>query len=304
MKFNFETALTQVVKESIKNNDFKGYLEDSLSNDEITLLHKKIELLPNEATELILGKYYFGFTSQNMKTFYNIEDADSKLSYYERILSYSMGLENSHRISSSSMTKASREIVNEMVTSSIRVEKAEPVSKVHSLKKTLKIVLIAAIIMALSITSVIAFNKDFRERVVSWVVEKHQDYSRFSLETENKKDYIEPITEELMLEYIPEYIPEGMILKEQVTCGTVSYTYASDNETLDIILSKPDEFTYMDTENQEVKEIQVNRKKAFWFGDINEGSICCIKDGIFISVHGNLSKKELIKIAENINRKK
>ncbi len=304
MKYDFETALAFAVKNSIEKESLSGYKKIDLSEDDINLLYQKIKVLPEEATTLILGKYYFELKTEDIEIFYNIEDVDKKLNYYECVLSYSMGLEENSRISRSSMVKVSWKIGSEIVTGSMNLKDSKDRYRTHSLKKTLKIVLIVAIIMVLSISTVLAFNKDFRERVVSWFIEKHNEYSLMSLETENGDDNLENVTEELMSGYIPEYIPKGMVLDEKTVMGIVSYRYASDDNTLDVILSKPDQYAYLNTEKKILKEIKVNDKKAFWFEDETEGNLCFNKDGIFIYIHGNLSQDVLIKVAENIERKK
>ena len=304
MKYDFETALVFAVKNSIEKESLSGYKKIDLSEDEINLLYQKIKVLPEEATALILGKYYFELKTEDIEVFYNTEDVEKKLIHYESILSYSMGLGANNRISKTSMKKVSRKISTEIVTGNWTIKESKAGYRTHSLKKTLKIILIAAIIMALSISTVLAFNKDFRERVVSWFIEKHNEYSLMSLETENGDDNLEPVTEELMSEYVPEYIPKDMPLEEQFKGGIVSYTYASDDNTLDIILSEPDQYAYLNTEKKILKEIKVNDKKAFWFEDETEGNLCFNKDGIFIYIHGNLSQDVLIKVAENIERKK
>ena len=303
MKYDFETSLKNALKISITNKKFPDYEQIDLSEEDIHLLHKKIEILPEEATELILGKYYFELEYDDIEIFYGIKDAEKKLNHYECVLAYSMGLEDHHRISQSSMVNVSWRMGSDLVTSSSKNKESKSLHKAHSLKKAFKIVLIAAIIMALSITSALAFNKDFRERIVSWVIEKHNEYSMMVLETENTDDNLEPVTEELMSEYTPEYIPKGMEIKEQFKGDIVRYTYASDHKILNILLSEPDQYAYIDTENKIIKKIKVNDKKALWFEDDDEGNLCFTIDGIFVYIHGNLKQEELIKIAENIKRK-
>lgn len=146
-------------------------------------------------------------------------------------------------------------------------------------------------------------NAQFRERVISWVIETFEKYSIFELHGD-ELDEPQDLTE-----YQAGYLPDGAILQDttkqpNTEPGVVIRKYAiSESEFFDIVITQSDNRVYFDTENTEIEPFDKDGVTGYFFQKDDTSYICFEWDGCFFSVYGSIDTDELVKIAAGITKK-
>lgn len=160
----------------------------------------------------------------------------------------------------------------------------------HFTTKTIRIMLVAAILLALMMTAFVFPSS--RESFM----DNFNIASRYQMTKENKNSVPDKIT--------VGYIPEGFELESKDNSSKASYYKytSSDNLMFTIYKSASSGEIDFDTETYDSETIYINNIIYTYSENIlsNNKNIVWIENDYMFRLDGNLSKKELLKIAETI----
>ncbi len=159
----------------------------------------------------------------------------------------------------------------------------------HFTKRTVKTMLIAAIIFALMFCAFMVPSS--RE----YAIEKFSDFSEFRLTAGNKN---------IVVSFKVGYVPEGYSLIREIS-GEANYTYTyecKDGKTLVIGKNASDTYHSFNTEGGKTEEFTVDNVKYLFSTNTTENRHLVWTENDYIYyVDGSLSKEEMLKIAQNVN---
>lgn len=161
-----------------------------------------------------------------------------------------------------------------------------PQKKRRLTKKTIKILVVAAVLLALAIaTTAIAVPLSRRANVTQL-----PDHGRYEVaDPENAPD-VDGIT--------AHYVPEGFVLTEEDEFVKI---YEKDNQLFTITKLPLDASISFDTEEYSSESIEINGVKGVYYQVDAQFSGIIFNNGEYIfAVDGNISKEELVKIAQNV----
>ena len=179
-------------------------------------------------------------------------------------------------------------------------DKAVGNSRAHiAFRKVWKTVAVAAITLTLLFSTCMVANAQFRERVISWVIETFEKYSIFELNTDGQDERQD------LMDYQTTYLPAEAVLQNTVEQPEiVVYEFAiSESQHFNVVISRSDTRLYLDTENAEIEQFDKDGVTGYFFKKDDMKYICFEQDGCFFSVYGSIDTDELIKIAAGIAKK-
>lgn len=286
-------------KKEISQNVNAGnsyYDEVDLSYAQIQILSEKILLLPRKGILVLFCKYCFHFTPKEAELFYHIENGKALLLYYKKWLSYVIGVKNGEIISESNFRDASVMAMKKFLDQELY--SVTPSSNLYNniKRRVLQKVAVAAVIAAITFSSALVANAEFRERVVSWIVETFEKYSIFELKSSDV------LTIQGLQEFSPQYLPDKFELFNIIEQPSlILYEYkSSDDKFLDILMSLSDTRVYIDTEGSRLETIEMKDTSGYYFEKDGNNYIIFEKEGYYFSVYGTLDRDELISVAENL----
>lgn len=175
------------------------------------------------------------------------------------------------------------------------------------LLRTVRKTLVAAAILVPLLFCVLMANASVRTAVVNTIIEWTERDIGIRFEVEG-----EPLAA-LPDGYGPHYIPEGLILDEEMsyqnTDGNFFYTYASvDGKVIldiQVTIARNGSAYWIDNEHLEHEKITFNGVTAYYGHGTSVGgdeisTLLWLKDGIEHCIYTNVSMSELFEIAENI----
>lgn len=308
MRDNFEELLGIAANYNFKQeissdaiNLSAGVLEVELKSAQVKTLHDKILLLPLQGIFLLFSKYCFQLTPSETAFFYGLENTKGHLHYYRKLLSSIIGLQENEIISDGAMEKACKTALNDYLNQEVGQGKGKAISLSPTfkapMKKLARRIAIAAIVAIMSFSTMMVANAEFREIVVSWLVETFEKYSIFEL----KSDDVQTI--QTLQKYTPHYIPTQFELRGTITQPSlILYEYRDLNdETLTILMSLSDTRIYVDTEGVDLENLEIENVSAYYFEKDAVQHLAFERDGYYFMVYGSVGKEELIKIAVDIN---
>ncbi len=275
-------------------------IEVDLNCTQIQKLSEKVLLLPPQGIFILFSKYCFRFTPAETELFYHIEQAKALLLYYQNLLSFVIGIRGRRSISDSSFRDACKIALKQYLDQELYTDEHQPVlleSKTRTVfRRIAQKIAIVAIIAIMSFSTMMVANAEFRERVISWVIETFEKYSIFELKSDDA-----PTVQELQ-KYKPHYIPEKFQLFNTVEQPSlILYEYSgANNDTLNILMSLSDMRIYIDTEGIDLERLDLGASFAYYFEKDNIQHVIFEWDGYYFIVYGTVSKSELIKVAENV----
>ncbi|WP_312908169.1 DUF4367 domain-containing protein [Tissierella praeacuta] len=168
-----------------------------------------------------------------------------------------------------------------------------------NIKKIRKSIAVAACIIIMTFSVTMVANAEFREKVISWVIETFEKYSIFELKDDKK------LTIRELQKYSPQYITDGFQLQNMIEQPSLMlYEYISeDGNTLNIFMSLSDTKIYFDTEGITLDKIEISETTAYYFEKDKLKHMIFERDGFYFAVYGSISKSELIAVAEGIKNK-
>ena len=154
-------------------------------------------------------------------------------------------------------------------------------------KNTARIILIAAILLAIAtVTLAATVGREF-------IVQKFSDFSTYSVINNSDVEKVYDIE--------IGYMPEGFELeKNYITDNYKACGYSNDTKWINIYKTKIDSKIEFDTEYKNKDSVIINGYDGVYYSDASDFNGIVWNNGYFIyRIQGNISKDELIKIAEN-----
>lgn len=302
--------------EEITSLNLNSIIYHLLSDEQVEQLATKITLLPLEYRNILFFRYCFNNTPSETDKTLEVENSIGKLRYIHKFLSSFMGLEHLW-IDNDSMKRACDMALLEDTKDydNIQILHKPNYSKDFRQKlKDIKInqnlnnifisiakrVAVFILVSIISFSAILTVNAEARERVFDWIIERFEEYSIFSRNTNEGGNTTDLISLKI------NYIPIGFELKDiHKGRNMVIYEYSTKNNQELIIRLFPangNGKSYYDTENAVIEEFTFGESQAFtWQTDTNTYLIC-EQNGIEYHISGNLSKEELLKVAEDISK--
>ena len=259
-------------------NRTRSYVD--LSHAQIQVLSEKILSLPHEGIVLLLSRFCFHLSPEETEKFFQLKNAKGRFRFYQELLSSCMGVN------------------------------AEPDDKTVGnnrthivFRKVWKTVAVAAITLTLLFSTAMVANAQFRERVVSWVIETFEKYGIFELHGD-ELDEPQDLTE-----YQAGYLPDGAILQDTTKQPNkepevVIHRYTiGESKDFEILITQSNNRVYFDTENAEIEPLEKDGLTGYFFKKDDMTYICFERDGCFFSVYGTADADELLKVAAGITKK-
>ena len=286
-------------------NRTRSYVD--LSYAQIQTLSEKILSLPHEGIVLLLSRFCFHLSPEEAENFFQLKNAKGRFRFYQELLSSCMGVNTEQMISDDAFGSACHIALKEYLHNELEADtddKTAGNSRTHIVfGKVWKTVAVAAITLTLLFSTVMVANAQFRERVISWVIETFEKYSIFELHGD-ELDEPQDLTE-----YQAGYLPDGAILKNTTELpgepsGFLLYEYAiGKSENFSIVVSQSDSRIYLDTENAKIEPFDKDGVTGYFFQKDGMSYICFERDGCFFSVYGTADADELLKVAAGITKK-
>lgn len=158
-------------------------------------------------------------------------------------------------------------------------------------KKTLKFILIAAIILSLAIT-VFATAKPAFEK---YSLKKYSDHSEYEILSKKKEPQE---VNSLTVNYIPEGFEKT---EEENNINNIVYIYRNNDKYFYIGKYTLDTSVGYNTEKYEEELIKIDNKEYIYYKVGNNMQGVLFNNGEYIyEIDGNISKEELVDIAQNI----
>lgn len=301
--------------QNLSELDMSKIVYQSLSIKQIDELVQKIFFLPLEYRNILFLRYYFKSTDFEIDKILGVENTKNKLLYIQKMVSLLMGFENSW-IDNLSIKKACalalakdikeyeniKNLCQPNYSSSFRRKLKDINIKKISIKMLMLIakrVAVFILVCILSFSVCLAVNADVREKFFSWIIETFPEFSIFIPQDANNN------TKTIQLTSLNiNYIPVGFELVDtHEGRKMLIYFYSSENnQKFDIKLfaSSDGGKSYYDTENAEIKEFIFKGNEAYMWETNKMTYLIWHQDGIECHISGNLSKDEVLKVAENI----
>ena len=168
----------------------------------------------------------------------------------------------------------------------VELFRQEPKDNVHKLsKKTIKILLIAAILLALTATTVFAIPASRKA-----IVEKLSNHSEYEILEKSKVKPVKSLT--------VNYVPESFIKVDE----DFNYQYYKNGERHFVVeKSNINAGIGFDTETYDSENIEINGREAVLYRSLNGYIGIIFNDSNYIfEISGNIEKEELVKIAQNV----
>jgi len=299
--------------ERLSNLNTSNIVYGTLSDQQINILAKKISLLPQEYRNILFFRYSFNSSPSQTDKILEIENSKAKLPYIQKMLSSFMSLENSW-IANDSIKKACQIALKEAIKDYDNIDILHKPNYSKEFRRKLKdikvgqdinriFMLIAKraaifiLVALLSFSTVLAVNAEVREKVFDWIIET---FPQFSIFTSQNIDEDNPVE---LTAFNINYVPRGFELVDRNEGRTkLIYNYSTKNDQkLTIIFSLSSEGkSYYDTENAEIEEFVFKGSRAYIWQTSEITYLIWYQDGIECHISGNISKDEIIKVAENI----
>ncbi len=298
-------AVTSFNKEILSNENSleNDFIKVNLGHEQRNQLAEKILLLPPKGMFVLFAKYCFHLTPSETTIFFQIENPTGYLLYHLKMLSVIMGLAEGELISNNQMKEACKAALNEYLKEEFYADNSQIVLSRPKIKvgfrKLVKKAAVAAIVATMSFSTMMVANAEFREKVISWMVETFEKYSIFELKNDDAQ-----LMENLQ-KYAPSYIPNGFQLDNTVNQPSlILFEYSNENsDYLDILISIANTRVYLDTEGVPTEELELLGSTAYYFNKDGVNSLVFEKDGFHFEVDGSISKNDLIRVAEGIVKK-
>ena len=201
--------------------------------------------------------------------FFHLENAKGRFRFYKELLSSSMGVEAGHMISDDTFGKACHITLKDYLRNELEADtddKAAGNSRTHiAFRKVWKTVAVAAITLTLLFSTCMVANAQFRERVISWVIETFEKYGIFELHGD-ELDEPQDLTE-----YQAGYLPDGAILQDTTKQPNkepevVIHRYTiGESKDFEILITQSNNRVYFDTENAEIEPLEKDGLTGYFF---------------------------------------
>ena len=270
----------------IENNNMAENLS-YFDNIETVELSSAIESVLSEEEKIyIYLKYVYGYKSAEIAEIYNVTDisvrkklerAKAKLKkYFEEETNFPDEVE-AHKFSQKHI-----DAINEIIY-------PKPALKVKKLsKKTVRFIIIAAVLLALATTAIA--SPAFRQ----FTLKDFSNHSEYRVgDIKNAK-----AVSSLKLNYIPD---KFKMVDKYESVNLFLFSYKNGEQIFDVEKSYLRSTIGFDTENSVKEELQINGADAAYYRTADNWGTVIFNNGEYIYyIGGNISKEELVKIAQNV----
>ena len=165
----------------------------------------------------------------------------------------------------------------------------KPAVKVKKLsKKTIRFIIIAAVLLALATTAIA--SPAFRQ----FTLKDFSNHSEYRVGDTKKAK----VVSSLKLNYIPD---EFKMVDKYESVNLFSFSYKNGEQSLDVEKLYLRSSIAFDTENSVKEELQINGADAAYYRTADNWGTVIFNNGEYIyHISGNISKEELVKIAQNV----
>ena len=321
MSSPFENVMQGACRQSLYN-EFKACSQDienddpsqSVEDNEITTLARKIGVLPTEYKNILFFRYCFGFSAIDTEKMLQIENAAGKWRYILKMLSVFMGVKDDV-IDESSMKKAAQLALLQYTAYDDYEEQRNPrysrafrrkLKEIGSAQKSSNIIMLIAnrvaifvLVCAVSFCTVLAANAQVREKFFHWIVETFPQFSSFIPQSDDENAGPGDWSSVQI-----GYVPEGFALVNRLEGkAMVVYEYSSgDGRTISVLLKTTVSPIQLDTENADIREIPMENQTAYTWEADGFAYLVWQWNGMQGSIVAETSSEEVLKIAENIKK--
>lgn len=195
MDMNWQAMLHEAANASFEKDievrsaaDDDAYSCIDLPKAKLRELSEKILHLPHQGIILLFSRYCFRLSPQETEKFFQMKNAKGRFRFYRELLSSSMDLSSEQVISDDSLNHACKIAMKDYLRTELKEDAA--VSSAGKSRTNIvfrrfgKAVAVAAITMTLLFSTAMVANAQFREKVITWVVETFEKYSSFELQSD------------------------------------------------------------------------------------------------------------------------
>ncbi len=169
---------------------------------------------------------------------------------------------------------------------------------INTVGKRVAIIVLAIII---SFTATTFGVKGIREAVIEFITETFERFTRITVQNE------EPISPQVeFVKNPPQYVPNGYTVESEMDLGGFYQINYNNEENNPIVFYQ--EFYYknhsnINTENVDYEKILINSYEGIFYKNNGLNSVVFANETYLYRIYGQVSREELIKIAESIKIK-
>lgn len=306
LKLYFKEEFNKKLKES------KTYNIINLSQEEKDILTEKISNLPYNEKVILYMKYIFDEKESNIGLILDLENPEKDIFFLENLLASELGYENKNLD-----PKELKEAVDIVYNRELEEDNIEELSHIYGEKfmeimrsiglersgyrksyRFFKKVALFFLLVSLSFSVFLGTNTSAREALVGWIINTYPEYSEFKRDN-SLTNQTKMIKHNIIINYIPDYFN---LVESEHFPNAIFYHYESeDNKTIDIEIFLDDSVsTQLNTENSELELFEFNNNAAYYWLKDDISFMIFYVEGYQTTIIGNISKNEIIKIADNI----
>lgn len=180
----------------------------------------------------------------------------------------------------------------------IRVQKKSYFYLINTVGKRVAIIILAIMI---SLTATTFSVKAIRETVIEFITETFEKFTKISVENEE----LNPPQVEFV-KTAPQYIPGGYTVESEIDIGGLYQINYNNNENNPIVYGQElyyGSINHINTEDVEYEKIFINSYEGVFYNKNSVNTLVFADDTYMYTIYGQISKDELIKIAESIKTK-
>lgn len=302
--------------EALERSAFNDIPVRSLAAEEVATLAQRIMALPIEYINTLFFRYYFNFSPEDTDDILSTTRSAGRLRYARNLLSHVMGLDSA-MIDDHSMSLACEAALSEYIAQdALDVWRIPKYSK--AFRKKLKLVKAAQkstniaitimkqvavfiLICAISFSTALVVNAQWRQKFLNWVVEIFPQFSIFTTQTEVTSTSTALSQSAVVFGYLPAGYEISDVFESR---NMLKYNFISGDKdkmlTVSFEVSKSEIRTYYNTENSELQRIDFKNFEAYTWQTDNKTYLVWFENEIECRILGNIDYKEIIKIATNI----
>lgn len=286
-----------------------------LDENGVARLAKKMSLLPADYQTILYCRFCFGFSAKDTAEAFEMGNVTGQLRYVQNMLAFFIGIEEA-RIDDASMSEAAHTAfeaytaVDEaipLVTPKYSARFRRKLRSIKAAQRWKDYVVLAArrvavvlLVCTIGFSSMLVANAEMREQFFTWLVETFPQFSAF-IPSSNYTS-VERLDELDMFTF--DYVPQGFTLRNTLRVGNViSYEYENEQFKRISVGITTETTNYLNTEGAPVKKAAFKDDYAYSWVRGEKSYIVWLQDGFYFDIIGDCSPEEVLKMAENTNKK-
>lgn len=280
-----------------------------LSEEEILKLSELIANLPVDKQSLLIFKYYYRNSYEEMGELLSIAEPEFEIIYLNSVLSQILEM-NDKLISASSMEKASSlaaERINQDIMDDFQEyaeavdEKEIPSLKAREFKgpyswktRTAHTFIYSFIVLFI----LIGANTFANGKIFEWFIQTYEKYTSFEVESETELTHED-------FGFVIGYVPEGFKLEEEHEDeSTEAFRYVKGKSYFCVTIYLDDKVSsFMNSEGASISEFMLDGSKVYFWEREGKSYFTSSKYAHGLQIFGDISKEEAILIYRGIGIK-